>query len=353
VAEVLALAGPRGEGLEAAAKAVEAFSASLVAGEPKIEALKRDTDGQVCEAVSCQDWFTRWGAHYLRSLARAHLTQQCNNFKDPGVQVYGGQLFEEAREKADETFLALPPPSQHEMGLLQKLTAMGFPEAEATRALEAAGDDFELAATYCLEGIPSRPAAMPRRSGAGAAAPAPAYSMRAYYDSSGPCFSGDSIVTLADGRHLPFEDLCKGDRVVTGPGGESAEVVCIVETRTSGEALLVELGQDVQATPWHPVQLESGEWAFPAHVGHVAARPCPAVYNVVLDRGHTLLVGGLRTVSLGHGFEGEVLSHGFWGGPAVLESLRCLRGWAEGRVLLDLGCVLRDEFGHACGLLQA
>jgi hypothetical protein len=34
-----------------------------------------------------ENYFERWGKHYLPSLARAHLLQQCNNFKDPGIQV--------------------------------------------------------------------------------------------------------------------------------------------------------------------------------------------------------------------------------------------------------------------------
>merc|ERR1719359_543228 len=41
-----------------------------------------DLEGQVSEAISRQDWFARWGRHYLPSLQRAHELQQCNNFKD-------------------------------------------------------------------------------------------------------------------------------------------------------------------------------------------------------------------------------------------------------------------------------
>ena len=97
-----------------------------------------EVEGQISEAVSRQDWYTprprlraetlssrSWGAHYLRSLSRAHFAQVCNNFKvqgalfviylrvlqDPGVQFYGGELFREVRDMADEIFLRLPAPN--------------------------------------------------------------------------------------------------------------------------------------------------------------------------------------------------------------------------------------------------
>ena len=51
-----------------------------------IKDLLRDAKGQLTEATSKQEWFMRWGRHYLPSLGLAHASQTCNNFKDPGVQ---------------------------------------------------------------------------------------------------------------------------------------------------------------------------------------------------------------------------------------------------------------------------
>merc|ERR1719272_2208173 len=57
------------------------------------------------------DWYWKWGRHYLPSVMFAHNLQQCNNFKDPGVQVYGkGDLFTDIQEKADDAFNKLPAP---------------------------------------------------------------------------------------------------------------------------------------------------------------------------------------------------------------------------------------------------
>ena len=33
------------------------------------------------QALSREDWFLKWGRHYLQSLQRSHALQQCNNFK--------------------------------------------------------------------------------------------------------------------------------------------------------------------------------------------------------------------------------------------------------------------------------
>ena len=74
------------------------------------QALLQDLDGQVLEALSKSEYFERWGKHYLPSLCRAHQLQFCNNFKDPGVQVYGGKCFEKMRDFCDDVFLKLPLP---------------------------------------------------------------------------------------------------------------------------------------------------------------------------------------------------------------------------------------------------
>jgi hypothetical protein len=73
--------------------------------------LVKDAEGQIYEAISKPDYWTKWGRHYLPSLCYAHLFEQCNNFKDPGVQHYGGDLFFELRDQIDEIFLKLPPPT--------------------------------------------------------------------------------------------------------------------------------------------------------------------------------------------------------------------------------------------------
>jgi len=90
---------------------IEAIKSSPAATHKHTQALCQDLEGQVTEAFSRDDWFRKWGQHYLPSLSRSHMLQQCSNFKDPGLQMYGGPIFQSARDECDDIFLGLPPPT--------------------------------------------------------------------------------------------------------------------------------------------------------------------------------------------------------------------------------------------------
>jgi len=113
--KAMQLCQPRGDDAFKAATAclstlADEMKASPEAENREVAALLEDITGQSAEAVSKVEWFHKWGRHYLPSLSFAHKMQQCNNFKDPGVQVYGGALFESIRDEADDQFNKLPPP---------------------------------------------------------------------------------------------------------------------------------------------------------------------------------------------------------------------------------------------------
>jgi len=77
----LGLDSGAGSGLLAEVCAWLADNAQLQDCSPKqrIQGLKDDLEGQVKEALSREDFFSRWGRHYLPSLCRAHQLQQANN----------------------------------------------------------------------------------------------------------------------------------------------------------------------------------------------------------------------------------------------------------------------------------
>jgi len=68
---------------------IKSVSTVLNEGDARVADIVKDLDGQISEALSRDDWYTKWGRHYIPSLAIAHSLQQCHNFKDPGVSFIG------------------------------------------------------------------------------------------------------------------------------------------------------------------------------------------------------------------------------------------------------------------------
>ena len=55
------------------------------------------------------------------------------------------------------------------------------------------------------------------------------------------------------------------------------------------------------------------------------------VYNLVLETGHIVNVEGFDCITLGHGFTEPVAAHPYFGSQRVIDDLKKLAGWAEGR----------------------
>lgn len=290
-------------------KAIRSLGPLALDSKNVVELLK-DVEGQVTEATSKDEWYKRWGRHYLPSLCRAHQLQQCNNFKDPGVQVYGGKLFQKQRDVADNVFLALPPPKP---------------------SLNTSG-----------------PAVT---------------SMNAYYNSAAVCFTGDSLLDMADGSSRPCRLIRAGDVLRGG-----RRVRCVVETKCpGGQQRLVRLADGVVATPWHPIEWE-GRWTFPCHVGRTELLACESTWNFVLEDAdedidmekhewHVVWVAGVKAATLGHGLvehDNDVRAHLYWG-QQVVDDLAQMPGWKAGHVCIQKPAVKRlndNVTGHVCALID-
>jgi uncharacterized protein YegL len=296
-----------GEALKAAAQRMRDAGAEDF---DTTEAYLEDIEGQVAQAIARTDWFARWGRHYLPSLQRAHELQQCNNFKDPGVQGYGGKAFGAVRDHADDVFLKIPAPKPS-----QAPRYNGYPTASSN-----------------YTNAPSAPVDMSR-----------------YLDRCGGCFaSGD--VLLADGTRKAIQHVAAGDRVRVR-GGEDV-VQCVVEMRFAEGVCpqMVDLGAGVVVTPWHPVRA-NGAWTFPADLAAPRPQRVEAVYSLVLETQGAFTIGQWDAVGLGHGFSDGAAAHAYFASrEAVLGDLRRMRGFAAGRVVLGADCMLRGPDGLVCGL---
>ncbi|GBG23837.1 Voltage-dependent calcium channel subunit alpha-2/delta-2 [Hondaea fermentalgiana] len=280
-----------------------------------VEAMLADAKGQILEAVSTNDAFERWGQRYLRSLLSAHSLEVCNNFKDPGVQIYArGARFLTIRDKAEASFDAVPPPK------------------------------------------PSR-----RQS----AEPVSREAMRnLYLNVSRGCFAPDCVVDMAPGSELsqkPISEIKRGDHVLSW-GNKPARVECVIRFELSRSSAtseipdpLVSFPGGLRITPYHPMYISASKaWAFPCDLPEASlsdARNVDAVYNLLLADGHTVCVNGYTCVTLGHEFTEPCVAHPYFGSPLVRRDLAALPGFKNGSLTLTGDCFLRDPATlQVCGI---
>jgi Mg-chelatase subunit ChlD len=238
-------------------------------------------EAQITKAFSREDWFTKWGRHYIPSVIKAHAYQQCNNFKDCGVQIYGGALFHSIRDIADEVFCKLPPPEPS------------------------------------IKSYASTHTAQPA-------------SMSSYYDPTGGCFGGNSQVHMQGGIYKLVSQVHRGDVLSNG-----ARVVCVVKTIvTKGQKPMVNVN-GLAITNWHPV-LINNEWVFPVEQFGSRVVDIEMVYNFVLDRHHIITINDIECCTLGHGFtDNDVISHPYYGTNKIIDDLRKMNGWNQGEIIIQ------------------
>ncbi|CAF3172744.1 unnamed protein product [Rotaria sp. Silwood2] len=233
-----------------------------------IKDLFSDLTGQVKESIGKVEWFKKWGVHFLPSLTRAHLLQFCNNFKDPGVQHYGkGSLFSQIRDEMDDIFCGLPAPRRTETG-----------------------------ATI---------------------------DMSVFNNASGGCFYGECIVRLMNGSSKLVKDVQPGDRLAPH-GGMVKFVVKTIYAEYYNRFIISKVENNLIITAWHPIRVNQ-QWIMPCSlVSSPNEILCEAVYNFALDRGHTVLVNDVECVTLGHGFQEDVVRHAYYGSERVIKDLEKL-----------------------------
>jgi Mg-chelatase subunit ChlD len=241
-------------------------------------------------------FFNKWGQHYMRAYVCAQDAQQSMNFKDPGLQIYGNDLFKTIQTDGDTTFCTLPAPKP-----TRQQTTRGVPMAALA-------------------------------------------SMSVFHNASGGCVEGKSQVLMADDRRKAIQECVAGERVWTPSGPTTIKAVVVCNSKAPSQPM-VQLG-NLCITPWHPVYVNH-KWQFPTVIMPYASRLIQTVYNLVLDSGHIVDIEGVQCVTLGHGLKGAVVEHTFFGTEAVIDCLKKQPGWNVGRpTFKNLGTV-RDHANNS------
>jgi len=261
---------------------------------------------QITKALSRQDWFTKWGYSYLLSLSSAHLTRQCHNFKDQGVQLYGNTLFQNLQDEVYQLFSTIKPPT------------------------------------------PTLRAQVVRTS------------MSAYVNRSGGCFGPKCQIKLVNGVLKSLEELDGSELVYQGDGIKGAKIRYVTKTKIpSKKVSMCQIGE-LQISEYHPfwnAELSDAKWDYP--INHVESTQLDLdwMYNIVLESGYWIEIEGYKCVSLGHNItdstsETEVLVHDYFGSSKVITDLEKFKVNKDNKIIiLDNFVVSRNNVtGLVCGI---
>ncbi|KAK8846497.1 hypothetical protein M9Y10_020520 [Tritrichomonas musculus] len=245
--------------------------------------------GQI-ERAYRKEYFNKWGRNYLFSLLRFHYLEQCGNYKDLSLQLYGNDIFKKIRKIGNKIFMNLPIPVANKYQSLRKQAQRNAPQRSRPQASDSL---FSIRRT----------------------------TMRSFTTSTTVCFNGDALIDLWNGEKKKVANLQKGDRLSNG-----AKVICLVRCATkNGCSQAVRIGGAL-FTPYHPVRVNINglkKWRFPIDVGCPQKVEIQWWYNMIIDRDNSpVVIGGVETVTLGHNIKEGVCYHPYFGSQKVVDAMK-------------------------------
>lgn len=274
--------------------------------------------GQVELAVSCHEYFGKWGHDFLLSLASAYALKRCAQFRSPGLQLFATPRFKTAQARINAVF----------MGFMRATDALlDAREAERVRNSEQAR----------LAAIASRASYVPA-----VYVPTARVSGSALLDPQGGCIDGECTAEAADGSIVKVRDIKVGDWMRPAVGEAAVCVTHVVRTRPAPTTPAVRFHCGLTLTAFHPVKV-ADTWAFPQTVeadiackgtaatvglGHMYSFGVKASFKARSEC-FGLLINGIAVATLGHEVQHDaVLKHGFWGTALVLQRIEAMNAWA-------------------------
>ena len=110
------------------------------------------------------------------------------------------------------------------------------------------------------------------------------------------------------------------------PEGTISVVECVTHHKCpNNEANLCKIG-DLLITPFHPVYINN-QWRFPIDISPSEKFQCNYVINLVLQDRKSINIkstdnSNIACCTLGHGIEGDVIGHTFFGTERIIENFR-------------------------------
>lgn len=262
-------------------------------------------NGELVKATADAATWTKWGSKYSWAYLQALENDHRMNFKELGQAHLGAAAFERFKGIGDTIFSRIPKP-----------IATGTPANGPPNTGES----------YAYGGAYTAPPATTRVVSNVAATNDPR--------NAGGCWSPESLILMADGKRKELQHLEPGDTVWT-EGDRPATVHLRLELGTYSPTLKMCQLDNLWLTPYHPVK-KDGVWRNPCDLVPTVEMPMPKLFNLLLDGGCVVDIGGVLTVSLGHGLTESGVAHPFFGSRAlIVAAVQGQPGFAEGRVVFN------------------
>jgi|688.fasta_scaffold169456_2 uncharacterized protein YegL len=245
--------------------------------------------GQIKLALSNNNYYDKWGKHYLISLMYGYENQLCINFKDNGIQNFLTPNIEKIRNEIETNFCNIPPP-------VPKVI-----RAKTTRLS----------------------------------------SMEAYYRTDSVCFDGNGIVYMSNNTTKLVKELKKGDEILT-MNNKTAKIICIIKQNINSKIDVCYVN-GIYITPYHPIFIYN-KWNFPITHFKSENKYIDSIYNLVLDSNHSILINFIPVITLGHNFNyNNITKHEYFGSNKVINDLEKMNGYEEGLIECNKLEVIRNR----------
>ena len=275
-----------------------------------IENILYDLNWQVKESLNMtskgnqENWFDRWGKHYLRSLQNAYKNEICNNFKDKGVSNFASGVFNNLREEISNIFDTLPPPKK----------------------------DISQQKTTTSNTV-TRP--VPQ-------------TMQVYNNAGGGCCAKGCRILVGTNTYKKVEDIRKGDTIKThslkiNDNGvcnvlfENSKIECVIETVCDNNHESMVTINNLKITPYHPIipmDKHYNGWMFPIMQSKPITIPCEKMYTFIVENRQSVIIENFVFATYGHNLSGEIISHNYFGSEKVIDDLKEYETYNDGIVSL-------------------
>jgi len=286
--------------------------------------------GQIRKAIERQEWYNKWGKHYLRSVLCAYEMEICLNFKDLTPKHFSSSLFLEYQSQIEDVFskIELPPPSHKTYVFQTKYSSQH--NSFGSGSVSGNSGSGSLSVTYSQTQTRQLPTS--------------------YYNVDGGCFTGQWKVNMPNGVIKNVSDIKPGDVVVSKDSPTGVAIVRVILKLQINRCMdMISLNNGAGITHYHPYYMDDTKhnWKYPTTSTEAiyGATPGEYMYDFILDCGHTVnMVGGFNIVCLGHGFtHSPVIKHEYFGTNRVIDDLKDHPDWSNGIITLDNWEFIRDK----------